>query len=759
MDESAFRTAVEVLTVCWSRFAQNEAPPSEHSSFILSIAEKLSAGELKASESDPKKSAPNRVVTIFDRISRGQEKVAVPSYLPLQPLSSAENSIFPSDRMAAKDDTAAVQQLKAKINAAFQDPEQDFATYLEQVLSALRQNAWCLPAPGYSQPCDVSFYDHVRISAAIAVCLAELSEEKLQEIDAALKSSSGGRERSTNQQNEALSTPVGILIGGDVSGIQSFIYTINGDKAAKALRGRSFYLQVLTEVLVRAVLKELDLPYSSVIYAGGGNFYLLAPLSAEEKLDQIREKIGRKMLAYHGTSLYLSIASAVVPVSGFQKGAITKHWNEMHKNLAVRKQQRYSEFGQDMISLIFEPESHGGNQEAVCSVCGEEKPDTKVSGDGDERICESCSSFHDLLGGNLPNTAYIRFSYGGEPESKSGTILDTLVSFGAGLELFDSRGNSLGAVGSKIKDPKRAILWEIDDPDLNWKKPKSELPTACYRHYAAARVPQMTFDEMQSRIENGTKRLGVLRMDVDSLGEVFQSGFGVGVSSFATLTRISALSFQLSLFFEGYLKRLCEKWTQVYTVYTGGDDVFLVGPWQDILALAEEIRDQFKAFTHGNPSFHISGGMSFIHGKYPIVQAAEDAKEAEDLAKNIDPEKNAFAFLGEAFKWDQFTELRKKKERLVGLGAALPSSLLQLLQQLDAQQVEAQQRTGAKKQFGRWMWMGEYQLYRMEEQYKHQPDVKNELEKIRTELKKSYYMDLHQWAKAARWAQLATRKE
>ena len=91
MDESAFRTAVEVLTVCWSRFAQNEAPPSEHSSLILSIAEKLGAGELKTSESDPKNNAPNRVVTIFDRISRGQEKVAVPSYLPLQPLSSAES--------------------------------------------------------------------------------------------------------------------------------------------------------------------------------------------------------------------------------------------------------------------------------------------------------------------------------------------------------------------------------------------------------------------------------------------------------------------------------------------------------------------------------------------------------------------------------------------------------------------------------------------------------------------------------------------
>ena len=72
--------------------------------------------------------------------------------------------------------------------------------------------------------------------------------------------------------------PVALLIGGDISGIQKFIYTIASKKAAKTLRGRSFYLQLLTEAVLRFVLGELELPYTNVIYAGGGHFFLLAPL-------------------------------------------------------------------------------------------------------------------------------------------------------------------------------------------------------------------------------------------------------------------------------------------------------------------------------------------------------------------------------------------------------------------------------------------------------------------------------------------------
>lgn len=754
MGESPYRIASAALSACWNRFTNREDLPPARLRLILSVAEKLSAGEIQISGSDQIAGTETRVMTVFDRIGADRRNSGSAHYLPLKPLSASGAAIFPVPEPLSDDD-AALQRIISEIDAAFQRANQDDEeTYVEAALSALHQNAWCVPAPGYQRPCEVSLYDHARITAAIAVCLAALDEAKLNAAEAALTTLFRAGNRAKAEPRDILCEPAALLIGGDVSGIQSFIYTISGDNAAKALRGRSFYLQVLTEILVRQVLKELGLPYTNVIYAGGGNFYILAPTRCAEKLDQVRAKISRKLFKYHGTSLYLSIAAAAVPFSGFQKGAITGHWNAMHRDLALRKQQRYREFGSDMVPMLFDPTPHGGNQEQVCSVCGEEKADTKAS-DGGDRICASCSSFAEFLGKHLPNTAYIRFTYGDEAECQPGSILNTLAEFGVGLELFDSNGKLSGNVGPAVIDPKRSVLWEIDDPKPDCAELKSTLPTARYRHYVAANVPPMTFDEMQAAIKTGTKRLGVLRMDVDSLGEVFQSGF----AGIATLTRISALSFQLSLFFEGHLKWLSEQREHIYTVYTGGDDVFLVGPWQEILALAEAIQERFKAFTVGNPLFHISGGMSFIHGKYPIAQAADDAKEAEDLAKGIDEGKNAFAFLGEAYKWDEFVKIREKKELLTGLGDDLPSSLLQTLQQLDAQQAEAQQLPDRKPKFGRWIWMGEYQLHRMAEQYQKQPQVKVVVDQIRAELNESYYQDLHRWAKAARWAQLATRKE
>ncbi|MBM4425645.1 MAG: hypothetical protein FJ031_00255 [Chloroflexi bacterium] len=47
-----------------------------------------------------------------------------------------------------------------------------------------------------------------------------------------------------------------LLIGDDISGIQKFIYTITSKKAAQTLRGRSFYLQLLTEVVMGFVLAD-----------------------------------------------------------------------------------------------------------------------------------------------------------------------------------------------------------------------------------------------------------------------------------------------------------------------------------------------------------------------------------------------------------------------------------------------------------------------------------------------------------------------
>ncbi len=409
-----------------------------------------------------------------------------------------------------------------------------------------------------------------------------------------------------------------------------------------------------------------------------------------------------------------------------------------------------------MHQLVFTPSEHGGNQEDVCAVCGHEKSDTKML-EGNleaERICASCSSFANDFGKNLPQTAYIQLSIGEPEDREPGPIENVLAAFGIGIDLFDQTGNLLG-IKASLQSIHRTVLWEINDPEKNWKVPQSNCPTSIRRHYLANKIPSLTFDEMQDDFDRGIQRLGALRMDVDNLGALFQTGFGEGKESNLTISRLSTLSFQLSLFFEGYLKKICEEKQNIYTVYTGGDDLFLIGPWQEMPPLAIRIRDEFAAYTCANPDLSISGGMTFIHGKYPLRQAAQDAGAAEEIAKNLDG-KNAFAFLGEAFHWDTFSKLQTMKDRLKKIinDQKGPSSLLQLLIQLDEQKKEA-----GSKVYGRWLWMGDYQFTRMISQYKKNIPLQQDLKDIFSDIQTSMYENLHFWGKAARWAQLELRSK
>ena len=96
----------------------------------------------------------------------------------------------------------------------------------------------------------------------------------------------------------------------DLSGIQSFIYTTSGEKALKALRARSLYLEVLVEHIVDELLDTMGLSRAQLIYTGGGHAYILLAntKAVEEKLQTFRKNINQWFLKQFGTELYLAMA-------------------------------------------------------------------------------------------------------------------------------------------------------------------------------------------------------------------------------------------------------------------------------------------------------------------------------------------------------------------------------------------------------------------------------------------------------------------
>ena len=69
-----------------------------------------------------------------------------------------------------------------------------------------------------------------------------------------------------------------LFVGGDLSGIQKFLYNISSKKAAVSLKGRSYFLQqYMNNVCLKIVeaIKEAGAKDTEVIYNSGGKFYLL----------------------------------------------------------------------------------------------------------------------------------------------------------------------------------------------------------------------------------------------------------------------------------------------------------------------------------------------------------------------------------------------------------------------------------------------------------------------------------------------------
>lgn len=74
MDKLPLKIESEALSACCRIFAQQLPSQSEATAEILSVAEKLSAGESADSGSNRKTKQDARVVTIFDRIGTGRKK-------------------------------------------------------------------------------------------------------------------------------------------------------------------------------------------------------------------------------------------------------------------------------------------------------------------------------------------------------------------------------------------------------------------------------------------------------------------------------------------------------------------------------------------------------------------------------------------------------------------------------------------------------------------------------------------------------------
>lgn len=468
------------------------------------------------------------------------------------------------------------------------------------------------------------------------------------------------------------------LLSADISGIQKFIYTISSKGALKSLRARSFYLEIMLEHIVDEILEKFNLYRVNLLYSGGGHFYIVLPnlKNLNEIVKEIKEKINDWFIKEFSIDLYIAMDYKEFSFNDLEN---TKNiFKSLSQKLSYNKQRRYNI---EQLKTILTPKENKSDFE--CSICHTSSKNTKERDNNLGYACDICYNLY-KAGKYLANEENDIIIVNDKNNLNSEAIVE-LPSISQNSERYLYFGNDFGdivRVYSKNNLKNQNVNLYIGN--YNVKNKQSDL---------------ISFEELLENTNetkiNGIKRIGVLRCDVDNLGQAFINGFG----EYSDIFRTSSLSRHLSLFFKYYINFICKsdigfdnfnlyndkiyfnKEKRIVIVYSGGDDVFLVGYWLDVINFAFDLREAFRKYTNNKLTF--SAGIGFFHHKYPISKMAEQTGELEELAKENKyngAEKDSISLFGipdsfsyrnnkfnYCFNWEEFKRVIEKINKIFSL--------------------------------------------------------------------------------------------
>lgn len=731
----------------------------------------------------------------------------------IQPISSLtpKNYLFPKNDWNEKE---LFKSYEKRFKEFQTDMEKCNVRQIETIYNLSKKYFWCIPSSSWKTVPDVSLHEHSRITSAIALCLTQYLEEKFEkplEVDSQVV-------ENRNEQRY-------LLFGGDLTGIQNYIYNISHKGASKSLKGRSFFLQQLSESISRWIVSDgqLDLSLANILYSSGGKFYILAANTGMtiDKISKILIELEKKLLKeYNGD---IGIICDFIKLNGIdfigkvsEEGKkvlkFSEKWDELNKKLESSKHQKFSTLIKDI--NFFEPIEPSGDV-IQCSGTGKDicyKSDIENYKSSEKLNIGSVEyqkiETHDF--GNI----YKLFDDENEKYISEEQFISQNIGFElkSGLKAISSGINSeFDILGfekiSFLDNDNYKYLIENETERLNFVNDdefvkKGKALENGWKFYGGNWSLSGEYDDIRKNA-TGIKRLGVLRMDVDNLGKIFRNG----LMGQATISRVVQMSTLLDFFFSSYLNIIKDKYwnaidgvsenqsdisikDNVQIIYSGGDDVFIIGLWNILPDLAIWMYEEFKKFTCNNPAFSLSAGISIFPNRYPLFKAAKLAGEAEDSAKKLsrvikstEKSKDAISFLGTPMSWNDFKIISKKVKHLyccIETGKTIPDldqkkklnrSLINRLQMIYNEYEDEGEKLKKsnssmdyedlkyRKLWSKWRWRACYYLARFGNQNKH---FKKEISELAAELfiSSKTEQDLISLINVpAKWVEYLTRKE
>jgi len=409
------------------------------------------------------------------------------------------------------------------------------------------------------------------------------------------------------------------FLKGDISGIQEFIFNVKSEGAAKSLKGRSFFIHALSLICIKMIEDELGKQNVEVFYNGGGNFYLLLKNDPTKEITSIQEIIDRDC---HENNFYVTLS--IIKLDNYDiDNQFGDAWNALNLQSEKDKLTKFKHYPLGYAAYpsdtVVTTATIQFDWKALTGFLKKE-PHYDIIKDIENRI--------EVNGRGVKIFGY-HLTYGTTSFENIVLQLPRWTPFLLSQNPYLVNENAIQSLQSKA---------DYVAPEIGF-------------------IIEFSFLAGFAKKRTGTRKIGILKLDVDNLGTIF--------SLLSSKKVAGELSHRISIFFGDTLNDLLalpissdtENSTantfreNIYTVFAGGDDCFFVGAWDVILQWATLLQEQFTNVSQNFNTYlvnanqeittdlkkhiplTISGGLVMLDPTYPTTRFADLAGDALDDAK------------------------------------------------------------------------------------------------------------------------------
>lgn len=503
-----------------------------------------------------------------------------------------------------------------------------------------KKHAMFVPASKWEKIRDVSLYNHSQLTAAIGVC---------RYIDREIR----GRDY--------------ISLQGRIFNIQNYIYHgINShiEKPMKRIFVRSHLISLLNIMIPYIITKKLGLFGFNILFANGGSFHILLPMTYKENAEKIMNEIKKETEDLFENKIFIEFITEKIKFKtkddrmryekGFKTGSIklyNKKYSRNIDNLLYRDKEEYNKCKNCGINYSLDHEKSENSNE-YCSICSIEN---KWMESYNIDLYNLKINYEDLNIRNIScpekfskirkGTPVICFSHDKAEEIKKEHPI---------IDVYEIGKTYIYKNYEKCKNC-RGLNTTCDGPIVENKYSNNQMISLdCFSH-----------------MSNNDSIIATAKIDVDDfqflLYHTYPTQILYEVYNFS-VSRVANTSMLFNLFFAMHLRNIISKEysDSVMIIYSGGDDILITGQWESIMDAVIKINNELKKFTmstNNENNITISSSILFHKAKRPFNYVVKEVGELLERCKADN--KNCINFNGNLISYDELENANSISNKLI----------------------------------------------------------------------------------------------